>query len=51
MYTQKLSQRAFKNGRLFVGHEMDAKALQAAMDPARDVGHVETIFSRVLAHA
>jgi adenylosuccinate lyase len=34
-----------------VSARMDAASLAAAMDPARDFGHVETIFARVLAQA
>jgi adenylosuccinate lyase len=34
-----------------VAARMDAASLAAAMDPARDFGHVETIFARVLAEA
>jgi adenylosuccinate lyase len=34
-----------------VAARLDAPALVAAMDPARDFGHVETIFARVLAEA
>jgi len=34
-----------------VSARLDAAALAGAMDPARDFGHVETIFARVLAEA